>query len=701
MNDGTVVAPQGTALALEESITSPQGTALALEETVASPQGTALVSGVSLDDTSNRSSEKLINSADFQGKLIGSGTEAEIFLVTYNGQPTVMKLFKKGFSPNKKVLPYLRRIKKSASVVKVLQTGIRDGREYELMPYFKNGSVANFDLRGNADAILGIVLQMAITLDSIHAAGIVHKDVKPANILIEDSNLWTCYLCDFGIADLLNGGRAVTKQSRTPIYAAPEIYDPKKAVARIDGQDMFEITPAADFYALGMTALSLWLGENEIRDMEQEMAFLKLSGKLKAPSDMPSPLKEIVNGLLERYPSRRFRLKNIEKLFGDETSGPFIMRLYLNPLCDISLNGNPTSPDYLGSSQKMGHFINEIYKNYVLDNYPLPLEDVDLCSCILISFQEYENSYMERFFQGKCGHYDNLDRWMRYCTDWTTQDNERKAGPKDDETRFEISIMKTIAGFGHVPEYTFEDTGETIRSIKELDEVRANRKAALEKGLKGWLAVQYHENPSADLSKKYTYEHLLKDYLEKIGEIDSEDVEYELFSTASQAVVELYESQVQAIKKLRRCTMIQTLLGIIFIILPLLIVLLAAGTMLKILAGIILVMSFLKVFFYRNSNSVKLSSLKVADEEQSLVEPLYFAFSNEDNFDSSLNEQLSEDDIISWTRFVQRRRSRLLLYILITFFFFIVAAYVDTENDDSARSKVKTEKQIEKNGKVH
>ena len=77
-----------------------------------------------------------------------------------------------------------------------------------------------------------IAYSIAMSLDKMHEVNVLHKDVKPANILIKDPNSWNCVLCDFGIADLLktetkNGimrKYCVTRRNRTPIYAAPEIY---------------------------------------------------------------------------------------------------------------------------------------------------------------------------------------------------------------------------------------------------------------------------------------------------------------------------------------------------------------------------------------------------------------------------------------------------------------------------------------------
>ena len=228
----TAMAPQGTAVA-------PQGTAVVPQGTAAAPQGPATASAA----------------VSAPGKAISSGGQADITVIDYKGRQCAMRLYKPGYKPNMDVIPRLRKLNGKGLIADVLEVGQKDGRDYEIMPYYPLGSVADYDLRGQERPIVVIALKTAMALDALHKINLVHKDIKPANLLVTDTDIWDTVLCDFGIADLLVRGKTSTTQSRTPIYAAPEMYDPKNAVARIDGQDVFEITPAADYYSLGMTIL--------------------------------------------------------------------------------------------------------------------------------------------------------------------------------------------------------------------------------------------------------------------------------------------------------------------------------------------------------------------------------------------------------------------------------------------------------------
>jgi ATP-dependent Clp protease ATP-binding subunit ClpA len=80
-----------------------------------------------------------------------------------------------------------------------------------------------------------------------------------------------------------------------------------------DGLTYCELTHKADFYSLGMTILSLWMGEGAFMAKEHEMALDKVKGRITIPADIPDPLARICRGLLIRDPEKRWNLDEIEK----------------------------------------------------------------------------------------------------------------------------------------------------------------------------------------------------------------------------------------------------------------------------------------------------------------------------------------------------------------------------------------------------
>lgn len=320
---GTSVAPQGTAVAPQGTAVAPQGTAVAPQGTAAAPQGTAASSKTAGTASSGHSYTLqpgdviTIDGKDYKVvRGFNSGSEAELYEVTCNRKSYGLKLYRKGFKPNGKIGPILGKIQDQGYTAAIHSAGKTTLRnviyDYELMDWYPLGSANAAGLKGNSDAILAITVKTALALDVFHKAGFVHKDIKPANILIKDKTTWDSVICDFGIADILKDGKAATRQLRTPIYAAPEIYDPKKAISIVDGENLFEITGKADYYALGMTILSLWYGESEFLVKETDMSIKKLTTGIVVPADMPDPLATIARGLLLKNPLKRWDLDEIQ-----------------------------------------------------------------------------------------------------------------------------------------------------------------------------------------------------------------------------------------------------------------------------------------------------------------------------------------------------------------------------------------------------
>ena len=245
-------------------------------------------------------------------KVLGSGSEGDIYVVTDGKRRYALKLCHQDYKTNINILKRLEALSGKGYIPVIYEYG----EDYELMEYLQEGSAAAAGLKGNAEAILAIVIKTALALDQMHKAGVLHKDVKPANILIRRKDDWDTVLCDFGISDEINSrGTSITNQVRTPIYAAPEIYT--DTVTLPEGI-FIELTPKADFYSLGMTILSLWMGEGAFDAKEPELAMDKKKGRIAIPADMPDPLAKICRGLLIKNPAKRWDLPEIVRTMDGE-----------------------------------------------------------------------------------------------------------------------------------------------------------------------------------------------------------------------------------------------------------------------------------------------------------------------------------------------------------------------------------------------
>jgi serine/threonine-protein kinase len=139
-----------------------------------------------------------------------------------------------------------------ANVVTIYDVGEHDGRTFMVMELLRGGSLAD-KLRGDEpvapETALRWLREAASALDAAHEAGVVHRDVKPANMLLDDRGRLA--IADFGIARLaLEDQLTATGQVLgTAAYISPE-----QAVGE-------PATAASDRYALGVVAYELLTGE--------------------------------------------------------------------------------------------------------------------------------------------------------------------------------------------------------------------------------------------------------------------------------------------------------------------------------------------------------------------------------------------------------------------------------------------------------
>ncbi len=128
------------------------------------------------------------------------------------------------------------------NVVRVHGAGAKDGRLYVTMQYVDGSDLAALLAGGRTlepPLAAGLVSQIADALDAAHARGIVHRDVKPANVLIEgEGDAMHCILTDFGLMKNVTGSAAPLTMAGSFLgscdYAAPEQLLGERIDARVD-----------------------------------------------------------------------------------------------------------------------------------------------------------------------------------------------------------------------------------------------------------------------------------------------------------------------------------------------------------------------------------------------------------------------------------------------------------------------------------
>jgi hypothetical protein len=144
------------------------------------------------------------------------------------------------------------RVSSHPNIVTVYDAGTTLGhRPWLAMEYCSGGSLANrVAAQGPLPVaeVISIGARLCSALQAAHHAGILHRDVKPQNVLL--TSYGEPALADFGIASVVIEGDTVTETAAyTVVHAAPEILEGKVA------------TPAADLYSLGSTLYTLLAGQ--------------------------------------------------------------------------------------------------------------------------------------------------------------------------------------------------------------------------------------------------------------------------------------------------------------------------------------------------------------------------------------------------------------------------------------------------------
>lgn len=147
-----------------------------------------------------------------------------------------------------------------------------------------------------ADRALDIVAQTAAALAAAHAAGVVHRDIKPGNILIQPDG--TVKITDFGIARAVDAApvTATGMLMGTVFYLSPE---------QAGGQP---VGPASDQYSLGVVAYEALAGRRPfIADNQVAVAMMHLREPAPAlPSDVPAAARAVVARAMAKEPAGRF-----------------------------------------------------------------------------------------------------------------------------------------------------------------------------------------------------------------------------------------------------------------------------------------------------------------------------------------------------------------------------------------------------------
>ena len=180
-------------------------------------------------------------------------------------------------------------------LVRLLDAGDLASRPFLVMDLVQGRSLAERAAEGPLDReeTARIGARVAAALAFVHDAGVIHRDVKPANVLLTEGG--DVFLADFGIARLIDS-TSITVTDRplgTPAYLSPE---------QVEGS---RVGPSTDVYSLGLVLIECLSGRRAFEGEPSEIAGERLRHDPAIPFEVGEGWRQILAGMTRRSPAER------------------------------------------------------------------------------------------------------------------------------------------------------------------------------------------------------------------------------------------------------------------------------------------------------------------------------------------------------------------------------------------------------------
>lgn len=218
-------------------------------------------------------------------------------------------------------------------IVTLYEMGEEDGNALLVSEHVDGDDLASLSDEGRLSdrEIAEIGADLCEALDHAHAHGVVHRDVKPQNVLVTGEQEMHAKLMDFGIARLADSA-ALTAPG--DIVGTLAYMSPEQAEGQVAG-------PEADVYSLALTLYECWTGENPNRRSTPAATARAIGGRARSlrrlRPDLPRELCETIDAALQPRPGRRPSLEELGGVIEDSldllaeqppgSQGPLALRL--------------------------------------------------------------------------------------------------------------------------------------------------------------------------------------------------------------------------------------------------------------------------------------------------------------------------------------------------------------------------------------
>lgn len=275
------------------------------------------------------------------GKSIGEGTFGKVYLGIHNltEEKVAIKVLEKekileseDIERINREIRFLKKFK-NINIIKIYEVVETKNKVFFIMEHAPGGELFNYIVakkKLDEKEASFFFAQIIHALDFIHKHNIVHRDVKPENMLLTENK--TIKLIDFGLSNQYNKGGLLKTPCGSPCYAAPEMILGRK----YGGSHI-------DIWSCGITLFAMVCGYLPFEDKNNDKLYKKiLDCKIEFPSHIGELSKSMITRLLTVNPSKRITFEEIK----------------LHPFFKLSHN--------LINKSNLGLYLNKV-DNFVLD----------------------------------------------------------------------------------------------------------------------------------------------------------------------------------------------------------------------------------------------------------------------------------------------------------------------------------------------
>ena len=254
---------------------------------------------------------KVLNSRYELEQLIGSGGMADVYRARDNllGRTVAVKILHPQFAKDEVFIARFRQEAQAAAnlnqpnIVNVYDWGIENSTYYIVMEYVEGRDLKEIILQGGPllpERAVEIAMSICLALEAAHAQGIVHRDIKPQNVIVTYDN--KIKVMDFGIART-TGGSAMTQTGT--IMGTAQYISPEQAQGRA-------ADPRSDLYSLGIVLYEMLTGKAPFDgDSPVSIAYKHVREDPLPPSmvnpDISAGLEAVVMKALAKNPENRYQ----------------------------------------------------------------------------------------------------------------------------------------------------------------------------------------------------------------------------------------------------------------------------------------------------------------------------------------------------------------------------------------------------------